>query len=405
MNRFILLIITQLLAILSFAKSNSEYFLQDEAQLVNLPQIDDNFFSSDSRSVEELKQAVSKNPKDANSIIKLCYQLKKIGKHSQANEYAVQGIENNIENNTLLNIAGAALIHTHETDKLYEICLKAIAKNPKNADAYNLMGIIAHKTGNPYAAVKHFEKALSIKKKKYNCIKFNLANSYRALEKYDEAVELYQKASKKKFGKNDFVSIRNFHFRKPSMLWINNNIGLTYTMKGDYSNAMKAYREALRIKNNSSRVFNGMACTYFEMGLMDSCEIMLNKAIVNNPKFSAPYKNLGNLYYERGKEKVALEYFDKAYKLDNTDEWLIIRTGCCYKKMNQWKKAIEVFDEALRINQFNGETHFLKGVCYYLSGDIKNANEAFNLALKNGYEQARGWIRTFIEPNLKENSK
>ncbi|MCQ2200416.1 MAG: tetratricopeptide repeat protein [Paludibacteraceae bacterium] len=393
MGRLVLFIMTSLFASLTFAKSTTVFYMQDETQLIHLPLIDEKFFGTDNRTVEELESAISSNPNETKAYIRLCYLLKEKGEHDLANEYAKRGIESNMNDKNLLNIAGAVLIHSHETEELYNICLKAVATNPKNADAYNLLGVIAHQNGNSLGAITHFQRALALKKRRYNWINFNLANAYRAAERYDDAAELYRKSAKKFLADKNFVSCNNFHFRKPNMVWVNNNIGLTYTMKGDYTEANKAYREALSIKNSSSRVYNGMACTYYEMGEMDSCLVLLDKAIKANPRYASPYKNLGNINYEKGNFSKALEYFNKAYELDSTDEWLISKIACCHKNMKDYEKAIGYFNKAIGINHTNGENHYQKGLCYHRLGDTDKANESFNTALKLGYEQARGWIR------------
>ena len=298
MGRLVLFIMTSLFASLTFAKSTTVFYMQDETQLIHLPLIDEKFFGTDNRTVEELESAITSNPNETKAYIRLCYLLKEKGEHDLANEYAKRGIESNMNDKNLLNIAGAVLIHSHETEELYNICLKAVATNPKNADAYNLLGVIAHQNGNSLGAITHFQRALALKKRRYNWINFNLANAYRAAERYDDAAELYRKSAKKFLADKNFVSCNNFHFRKPNMVWVNNNVGLTYTMKGDYAKAMKAYREALlTTKGGSSRVYNGMACTFYEMGEMDSCLVLLDKAIKANPRYASPYKNLGNINY------------------------------------------------------------------------------------------------------------
>ena len=109
MNRFILLILAQLFALLSFAKSNSVFIIQDETQLIHLPVIDEQYFSKDNRSIDELKSAIDNNPNDTKAIIKLCYLLKGIGEHRQANEYAIKGIEDNLNDLTLLNLPRRSL--------------------------------------------------------------------------------------------------------------------------------------------------------------------------------------------------------------------------------------------------------------------------------------------------------
>lgn len=58
--------------------------------------------------------------------------------------------------------AAVKAIKAEEWNKAIELLNKSVARNDKNADAYNLLGYATRKGGNVQAAFKHYERALAL---------------------------------------------------------------------------------------------------------------------------------------------------------------------------------------------------------------------------------------------------
>lgn len=382
-----------LLLFASATSAQTIFRIQDETQLLHLPELNDDYFQSSNATIEELQDITGRMPGNVPAYMQLCYKLKREERHEEAVKTIKQAVRANPTNPDLINMAGAILLHNHQYEDLEKICQIALSKKPKLADAYNILGIIAQEKGENAKAIYHFNHALSIKKKKYNAVKFNLANAERSSKNYAEAIKLYQSSLKKFMADKNFVSAKNFRFHQPNMAWIYNNIGLTLTLAGEYDNSLIEYRKSLKYSKNPARTYNGMACTHYELGQLDSCVKYLNMAIEAAPKYASPYKNLGNIYYEQGKYENALALYEKAYALDKDDEWLLCQIASTHKNLKQYETAIDFFTKAIQIDQTDHEAHYQIGLCYHRLEKNDLAQENFRKAERLGSKTAKGWIR------------
>lgn len=382
-----------LLLFASATSGQTIFRIQDETQLLHLPELNDDYFKGADRSIEELIDITNRMPGNSAAYMQLCYKLKREERHEEAVDAIKQAMRANPTNKDLINMAGAILLHNHQYEDLEKICQIALSRDPKLADAYNILGIIAQEKGENAKAVYHFNHALQIKKKKYNAIKFNLANAERSSGNYAVAIELYQKSLKKFMADKNFVSAKNFRFYQPTKAWVYNNIGLTLTMAGEHSNALVEYRKSLKYSKNPARTYNGMACTHYELGQVDSCIKYLNLAIEAAPKYASPYKNLGNVYYEQGKYSKALPLYEKAYAIDKDDEWLLCKIASTHKNLKQYENAIDFFSKAILIDKTDHEAYYQIGLCYHRLEDTAKAQEFFRKAERLGNTSAKGWVR------------
>lgn len=377
----------------SLASAQTIFRIQDETQLLHLPELNDSYFQSTNATIEELTDITNRMPGNSSAYMQLCYKLKREDRHEEAVDAIKNAMRFNPTNTDLINMAGAILLHNHQYADLENICKIALSKDPKLADAYNILGIIAQEKGENSKAIYHFNHALEIKKKKYNAIKFNLANAERSSKNYAEAIKLYQNSLKKFMADKNFVSAKNFRFYQPNKAWIFNNIGLTLTMAGEYENSLVEYRKSLKYTKNPARTYNGMACTYYELGQVDTCVKYLNMAIESNPQYASPYKNLGNVYYEQGKFDKALPLYEKACALDKDDEWLLCKIASTHKNLKQYEKAIDFFSKAILIDKTDHEAYYQIGLCYHRLENMPLAQEYFKKAEKLGSKTAKGWVR------------
>ena len=382
-----------ILLFVSSVSAQTIFRIQDETQLLHLPELSDEYFQSTNASIDELYDITNRMPGNAPAYMQLCYKLKQEERHDDAVDAIKQAMKYNPTNTDLINMAGAILLHNHQYDDLEKICQVAVSKDPKLADAYNILGIISQEKGENAKAIYHFNHALKIKKKKYNAIKFNLANAERSSKNYNEAIKLYQNSLKRFMADKNFVSAKNFRFHQPNKAWIYNNIGLTLTLAGEYESSLAEYRKSLQYSNNPARTYNGMACTHYELGQPDSSIKYLNMAIEAAPKYASPYKNLGNVYYEQGKYDKALPLYEKAYALDKDDEWLLCKLGLTHKNLKQYDIAIDYFTKATAIDKTDHEAYYQIGLCYHRLEKKELAQENFKKAERLGSTTAKGWVR------------
>ena len=79
-----------------------------------------------------------------------------------------------------------------EFEKAEAILREILAADDRFADVHEMLGVIAHSTGNFIAAERHFERALEINPN-YTEAALNLAVTYNDRGKYDAAREIYSR--------------------------------------------------------------------------------------------------------------------------------------------------------------------------------------------------------------------
>jgi Flp pilus assembly protein TadD len=91
-----------------------------------------------------------------------------------------------------------------------------------------------------------------------------------------------------------------------------NAMGISYDYLGDYSNAIKSYKLALKINPDLDYVHNNLGYSHLLNGNLDSAIDAFQKAIVLNENNKRYHNNLGLAYAQKGQFDLAIEQFTLA---------------------------------------------------------------------------------------------
>ena len=123
------------------------------------------------------------------------------------------------------------------------------------------------------------------------------------------------------------------------------DLGYTYAQSGKWKEALKSYKQAVRI----------------------------------NPDFAEAHFNLGAAYYELGEYKKAIKSYKQAVRLDPDFAEAHLYLGRVYNVSFKLKKAIKSFKQAIRLNPNYVDAHFLLGVAYIGIKDRDSALEQYRI--------------------------
>jgi len=149
--------------------------------------------------------------------------------------------------------------------------LKAVELNPKNPQVHAALAR-AYQYKKAYAlAEQHYIKALAYSDNdpKYQN---NLAALYISMERWDQAIDYFQKASE------------NLLFMRPELAKMGK--GYAYYRKGDYPEALQAYREAESIAPRQATLHFHVGETYAALGQLDLAVASYEKALLYAPTYS-----------------------------------------------------------------------------------------------------------------------
>lgn len=160
-------------------------------------------------------------------------------------------------------------------DQAEVIYRNILAKFPKTADAYNLLGTIYHQRGRHQVAVDLINKALEIDKKKarfYN----NLGNALRGCGEMKNAEKAFRKAVK----------------IKPKYASARNNLGTSLLVAGNLSSAISTYQKTLKIKPDFYAARHNLGNAYYEKGDIDKAVHCYREVLDQAPLYTKAARNL-----------------------------------------------------------------------------------------------------------------
>jgi tetratricopeptide (TPR) repeat protein len=90
-----------------------------------------------------------------------------------------------------------------------------------------------------------------------------------------------------------------------------NNLGISYYLKGDYKQSIKALRTALKIMPEKRSLYNNLGVSLCKMNEYEEAFM----AFKNCGDKASAYNNIGYLYMTEQKYKQALDAFEKAIEI------------------------------------------------------------------------------------------
>ena len=248
-----------------------------------------------------------------------------------------------------------------------------------------------------------------------------------ALEKYEEARQIFDQISYENSGKgvayNGIASIsysrgeytnalenfekalffRNQTGEKMGISISINGLGNSYYGLGNYPLALSYYQESLKIKEQIKDqlgigiALNNIAQIYYQQKQYDTALVYLQRSMLIKEKMQDKYgltyslNNIGGVYYDQKKYDLALQFHQKALALkEELDDKQSIATSLnnlaqVYMRQKKYQKAIVYYTKALETER---KLKDKRGIIYSLNGLAKIYNEIkqYNLAQKNALE-------------------
>jgi len=237
-----------------------------------------------------------------------------------------------------------------------QIYQQILTHEPKNADALNLLGVIASQVGCYENAVKLITQAIqnnSTQSFYYN----NLANVLMQQGKTTEAIASYRRA----------LEIN------PNYAEAHNNLGAALKTQGKLSGAIASYRRALEINPDYVEAQANLGNALNEKGKLAEAIASYRRAIAINPDYTEAYRHLAmvkrHLKYDA--EIQAMEYLlEKVDLADEQKMHLYFALGKAFEDLGEYEKSFNFLIQGNRIKRSTFSYSIAEGEDYFKK--IKN---------------------------------
>jgi len=182
-----------------------------------------------------------------------------------------------------------------EAERLYR---QILARDPGNADALHLLGVVAHQQGHPDLAIDLIRRAIAINPAEAS-FHANLGVAFMELGRRQEATECYRAA----------ISLR------PGQPETHNSLGNALAASGQLDDALASYRTAIRLRPNYPEAHYNLGITLKEQGRAEDAVACYRKAIALRPDYQEAHFNLGNAYRDLRQLDAAIASYREAIDL------------------------------------------------------------------------------------------
>ena len=279
-----------------------------------------------------------------------------------------------------------------------------LSNKQKNAKNFFNIGISYHNLKNEGKAETAFRESLALNPSSINTI-INLGTSLLRQKKYDEAILYYTNGIE--LSTDD---------EKRGLLYA--NLGYIFYKKEEWKCAIENYENAIQLSNQQNNVKNliQIASAYEELEDYAKAEATYRKCLTLDSSYPDAYiklglcfesqekddeailcytngiecsrndkeralcsKLLGDLYFDLGEWKCAIENYENAQILDDqykTDE-MFFNIGYAYGQSGDYAKAKIIFDEYLALNAAYLDINTCIGACFHLLGEDEDSLSGF----------------------------
>ncbi|MEA2734750.1 MAG: hypothetical protein QOE14_1201, partial [Humisphaera sp.] len=267
-----------------------------------------------------------------------------------------------------------------EAEKIYR---EVLAKDPRNADALQLLGLLAHQSGKNAEAADLINKAITIRPRGEFFL--NLGQVYRALGRTAEALEACRRAVQ----------------MSPNIPEAWNNLGSILKDAGKYAEAAAMFRKAIALRANYAVAHSNLGNALAALGDGAAAEASLRDAITHDPNYAEAYTNYCHLLTRLGRLDDAIAVGRRAIELKPSLAVAYTNLGTALHLQGWFDEGNAVYARGAQLDPANARLHgnLLAGFNYRSTATPQQALEAH-----------REWSRRFasvttpIAPHVNDRS-
>jgi tetratricopeptide (TPR) repeat protein len=270
-------------------------------------------------------------------------------------------------------------LHLHQAGRYADAARRyheLLTREPENAEALHLFGVMHHQRGHSRRAVELIGRAAALRPDDA-AFHTNLAEAYRGLGDHERAIELCRTA----------LRLRP-HFPEAA-----NNLGLALQALGRHEEAAEQYGAALYARPEFALARNNLGTVLRELGRTEEALEAFRAAVAHDPGLALARANLGQALVDAGHAEEALEHCQEAARLQPDLAAAHNNLGNAYRKLGQWAFAHHAYAEALRLSPDlgNARIHANLGLALQHDGKVAEAFACLRRAVELAPDDVEMW--------------
>jgi tetratricopeptide (TPR) repeat protein/SAM-dependent methyltransferase len=203
------------------------------------------------------------------------------------------------------NLFAAAVQHfqARRLDEAERACRDVLTFDRNHAHALHLLGLIAHQSGRPDAALDFIGRALALDRRNADC-EFNMAQVLRALGRTEEAITHLTRGTELR---RDYAAA---HLALADI----------HLQQGRFAEAVPRYRRALALQTAPAETYSNFGVALAGLGHRDEAAAQYRRALALKPELIDVYRNLGRILLAQGNITEALALTRRALAMQDTIE-------------------------------------------------------------------------------------
>jgi tetratricopeptide (TPR) repeat protein len=196
----------------------------------------------------------------------------------------------------------------------------------------------------------------------YGIVLEALQKSNEALAQYQEALKLDPKMGQAlysmgllqdKMGRIDegIISLKKALALEPENGFINYDLGVLYAKKGDYPNSALYSKKALEgTGSDFAEAYNNYGYALAQMGQYTEALVAVDESLKIKPDSAATLDSKGFALYGLARYEEALAAYNEALKLDPTIGEVYLHLGQTQEKLKNYEQAVKAYETYLQLS-------------------------------------------------------
>jgi len=211
------------------------------------------------------------------------------------------------------NLFAAAVQHfqARRLDEAERACRDVLTFDRNHAHALHLLGLIAHQSGRPDAALDFIGRALALDQRNADS-EFNMAQVLRTLGRIEEAITHLTRATELR---RDYAAA---HLALADI----------HLQRGRFAEAAPRYRRALALQSAPAESYSNFGVALAGLGHWDEAAAQYRHALALKPELFDVYRNLGRILLAQGNVAEAVALVRRGLALQETVELRALFVQC-----------------------------------------------------------------------------